>query len=390
MSAPLEGVRVLDLSRLLPGPYCTMVLADLGADVVKVEQPGTGDPVRVLHPSLFALVNRNKRGVCLDLGSAAGREALLALARDADVLVEGFRPGTMQRLGLDAATLEAVNPRLVRAGLPAYGESGPYRDRPGHDLNCMALAGALEQNGPRDGPPLPGAIPIADLAGGALTAALGIVAALLRAQRTGRGGAVSVSLLDGTLGLQVASLATLHGLGRLRPRGEDTLTGGLPVYQCYACADERYVAIATLERRFWRAFCEAVERPDLLELVPDPLAPGAAAPQLHAALAALFATRARDDWARLFDEHGLCATPVLTLEEALEHPQVAARGMTVDVDGQLQIACPVRMDGFDFSVGRPAPALGEHQLEVLVSCGYEEETARALAGGSRQGDGESA
>lgn len=385
MSAPLEGVRVLDLSRLLPGPFCTMVLADLGADVVKVEQPGTGDPVRALHPSLFALVNRNKRGVCLDLGSSAGRGALLALARDADVLVEGFRPGTMRRLGLDADTLEAVNPRLVRASLPAWGASGPYRDRPGHDLNCMALAGALEQTGPRDGAPVPGAIPVADLAGGALTAAVGILAALLRAQRTGRGGAVSASLLDGTLGLQVTGLATLHALGRLPPRGEDTLTGGLPVYRCYACADGRHVAIATLERAFWRAFCEAVERPDLFELVPDPLAPGAAARQLHAALAALLATRARDDWARLFDEHGLCATPVLTLEEALEHPQVAARGMTVEVDGRLQIACPLAIDGFEFRVRRPAPQLGEHQLEVLAGCGYAEETARALAAGNGQG-----
>lgn len=373
MTAPLDGVRVLDLTTLLPGPWCTMTLADLGADVVKIERPGGGDPVRTLHPPLFDLVNRNKRGICLDLASTDGRRALLALARDADVLVDGFRPGTLERLGLDGPVLEGVNPRLVRASLTGYGIDGPDRDRPGHDLNYLALAGALEPAAGDSDPPSPPRIPLGDLAGGALTAAVGILAALVRVQRTGRGGPLSVSLHEGTLALQTA------GLAALAPDGDDLLTGRLPTYACYACADGGHVALAALERPLWRDFCRAVGRAELAERVPDPVRPGASAEALRTALAELFATRSRDDWTALFDAHTLCATPVLTLEEALARPQVARHGMTVTAGGRLHLACPIRMAGFDFRVARTAPAPGQHQVEVLAESGHDAASARALA-----------
>ncbi|NIR32482.1 MAG: CoA transferase, partial [Gammaproteobacteria bacterium] len=260
---PLAGLRILDLTRLLPGPMCTLHLGDMGADVIKVEAPRGGDYARALGPSLFRLVNRNKRALKLDLSKPAGRDVFIELTHSADALVEAFRPGVMARLGLGYEALHALHPRLVYCSITGYGQRGPYRMRAGHDIDYCAYAGIVEQSGAGGGPPVLGNFQVADLAGGALSAAMGILAALLDVQRGGEGRHVDVSMTDCALAHAVVPLATWLEEGATRPRGADTLTGGLPCYGVYETGDGRYMALGALEHKFWRAFCEAVGRPDL-------------------------------------------------------------------------------------------------------------------------------
>lgn len=359
---PLAGLRVLDLTRLLPGPMCTLYLADLGADVLKIEDDQEGDYLRTLNPGLFAAINRNKRGMTLDLRQPGDRDRLLRLVENAEVLVESFRPGVMDRLGVGYELLRARNPRLVYCALTGYGRSGPYRDKAGHDINYRGYSGQLEQSGRPGGPPDVSNFQLADLGGGALTAAFGILAAVLRARSTGEGGYLDVAMLDGTLALQVAPLATYLQQGATRPRGEDMLSGLLPNYDVYPCADGRYLALGALEPKFWAGFCQAVGHPELAAL---PLL-GAEAAQTRQRLTELLRQKTRDEWAALLAAHDVCATPVLTLEEALANEQVLARDMVCQVDGQPQFACPIKLDGYHFEVTRPAPKPGEHTAEILA------------------------
>lgn len=373
--APLAGVRVLDLTRLLPGPMGTLHLADLGADVIKIEDTGAGDytaaPVR-------RLVNRNKRGIRLDLKQPEGVEALLRLCEDADVLVESFRPGVMERLGVGYAAAAARNPCLVYCSLSGYGQTGPGRDAPGHDLNYSGYAGVADQMGADADTPALSNVPVADLLGGSLTAVMGILAALFDAARSGRGRHVDIAMADGLLAHAVIPLATLNASGRTRPAGADKLTGALPCYAQYRTADGRFVAMAALERKFWDRFCEHVARPDWQPRhLPRDEAEAAA---LRAELAALFASRPLAHWADLFAADDCCVTPVLRLDETLAHPRFEARGMVLPLDerGARQTACPVRMSGFEFAVHRPAPQPGEHTDEVLAASGYGPAALAAL------------
>lgn len=360
---PLAGLRVLDLTRLLPGPVCTLYLADLGADVIKIEDDQGGDYTRTLNPELFAAVNRNKRGLTLDLRQAEDCERLKGLVADAEVLVESFRPGVMERLGVGYDVLKAVNPRLVYCAITGYGRTGPYKDKAGHDINYRGYTGHLEQGGRAGGPPDVSNFQLADIGGGALTAAFGILAAVLRARETGEGGYLDSAMLDGTLAMQVVPLGTMRQIGHTRPRGEDMLSGGLPNYDVYECADGRYLALGALEPKFWLGFCQAVERPDLARM---PLGTGEDAEPTREAVRELIRSKTRDEWAELLAGHDVCASPVLTLEEALENEQVNARGMVCQVDGKPQFACPVKLDDFEFEVARPAPEPGEHTDEILA------------------------
>lgn len=378
--APLSGVRVLDLTRLVPGPVCTQHLADLGADVIKIEDTDAGDAV---PPKLRALVNRNKRGIRLDLKQSAGANALLRLVHDADVLVEGFRPGVMQRLGLGYDTIAAINPRIVYCSITGYGHSGPDRDRPGHDINYCAEAGVSDQIGSTLGPALSN-VPVADLMGGALGAVMGILAALFDAARSGRGRHVDVAMADGALAHAVMPLAALATHGATRRAGADTLTGGLACYATYRTADERWLAVGALERKFWDALCDAIERPDLKPMHRCGDAQREA--ELRAELAALFATRPLAEWEARLRHAGCCASPVRTLEEALADPQFRARGMVVEsvhpaYGAVAQVALPVQMSGFSFALRRHAPQPGEHTVEVLGEAGFEAAEIDALLTG---------
>jgi crotonobetainyl-CoA:carnitine CoA-transferase CaiB-like acyl-CoA transferase len=369
---PLRGVRVLDLTRLLPGPVCTQHLADLGADVVKVEDTGAGD---YAPPALRALVNRNKRGLQIDLKQPGGAEAFLLLARDADVVVEGFRPGAMARLGLGYAEVAAVNPRIVYCSLTGYGQDGPYRDRPGHDLNYCGHAGVADQLGAGADRLALSNLPVADLLGGALTAAMGILAAVFDAARTGRGRHVDIAMADGALAHAVMPLATLAAHGRTRRAGTDTLTGGLACYALYRTADDRFLAVGALERKFWDALCDVIERADLK---PKHRSGDAAAEaRVRDELAAIFGARPLAHWEARFARADCCVSPVHTLEEALADPHFRARGMVLEgvhptLGALTQLASPVKMSRHRFALQRHAPRPGEHTVELLREAGCSE------------------
>ena len=368
MNPLLSGLRILDLSRLLPGPFCTLYLAQLGAEVIKVEEPNGGDYARSLSPELFQLINRGKKSVTLDLRKAEGAAAFRQLAAKADAVLESFRPGVMDKLGCGYEALKKVNPRIVFAALSGYGQTGPYRDRAGHDINYRGYAGELDQTGGAGASPSAGNFQVADLAGGALTCAVGLLAALLGARASGKGAFVDSSMLDGTLALQVAPLATLRTLGKGVRRGEDFLSGGLPNYGVYECADGRYVSVGALEPKFLTGLCAAVNRPDLAKLPP---APGKAGEPLRRELTALFKSKPRDEWIALAGDQDTCLGPVLSPEEALRNEQVLARKLVTSVGGKPAFASPLQfLDASPADTGAP-PKLGQHTAEVLTAAGAD-------------------
>jgi crotonobetainyl-CoA:carnitine CoA-transferase CaiB-like acyl-CoA transferase len=390
VSLPLEGVKVLDLSRLLPGGFCSLLLADFGAEVLKVEDTGMGDYVRWTPPfyegpddtarsAVFLALNRNKTSIRLNLKEEGGREVLLRLAREHDVLLESFRPGVLDRLGVGYEALRAVNPGLVYCAITGYGQDGPLRDRPGHDINYLGLVGLLGLTGEADGPPVQAAGQIADIGGGGLMAAFGILAALRERDRSGEGQVVDVSMADGSLAF-LAMVAARHlAEGRSPGRGELELSGGLVCYRPYACADG-WVTLGALEPKFWAAWCRGVGREDLVEQ--QFAGPGS---PTHADVAAIFAGRTRDEWTAFAGDHDCCLEPVLDLDEALDSELVRAREMVVGLD-QPGAEQPVRLLGAPVKLSRtpadtnrrPGPALGEHTHAVLRDAGYSDEAIAAL------------
>ncbi len=381
-ASALEGLRVLDLSRLLPGGYCSLLLADFGADVIKVEDTAAGDYVRWAPPSyggaqpsasgaLFLALNRGKRSIRIDLKTRRGKEVLIALAREADVLLESFRPGVLERLGVGYERLRAVNPRLVYCAITGYGQDGPLRGRSGHDLNYLALNGLLALSGESDGPPVQAAGQIADLGGGALMALVGILCALRERECSGEGQFVDSSMFDGSLSWLVLAAAQAFAAGRAPRRGELPLAGGVICYRPYRCADG-WVTLAALEPKFWSAFCSGVGREDLLERAFE--RPGS---EPHRALCELFLTRTREQWREFASAHDCCLEPMLELDEALASELVAARGMIAELE-QPGVGAPVKLLGTPVKLSRtpaqpgrkPGPALGEHTDEVLREAGF--------------------
>jgi len=393
MSLPLEGLKVLDLTRLLPGGFCSMLLADFGAEVVKVEDTGLGDYVRWAPPlyegvepsaasALFLSLNRGKRSIRIDLKSQAGKDVLLRLAQTADVLLEAFRPGVMDRLGVGYERLRAENPRLVYCAITGYGQDGPARDRSGHDLNYLGLNGILGLSGEVDGPPISSAAQIADLGGGAMMAAVGVLTALRERDRSGQGQLVDCSMFDGSMSFLAMLAAEMLAGGPVPRRGELRLAGGLVCYRAYACADG-YVTLGALEPKFWAEFCRGVSREDLANHAFDP--PGSEA---HRALCEIFAGRTREQWQAFAAEHDCCLEPVMGLDEALDSELVAAREMVIELD-QPGAENPVRLLGLPFKLSRtpgdparaPGPGLGEHTREVLSEAGYSSAEIDAMLDG---------
>ena len=390
MSLPLEGLRVLDLTRLLPGGFCSLLLADFGADVVKVEDTGMGDYIRWSPPyyegaelsarsALFLALNRGKRSIRIDLKQDRGKEVLLRLARGADVLLESFRPGVLDRLGVGYERLRNENPGLIYCAITGYGQDGPARDRSGHDMNYLGLNGLLGLTGEPEGPPVQPAGQIADIGGGALTAAVGVLIALRERERSGEGQIVDCSMFDGSLAWLALLAAEMLASGQAPVRGRTALAGGIVCYRPYSCADG-YVTLGALEPKFWAEFCRGVGREDLLEHAFDP--PGSEA---HRALCDVFASRTRDEWQAFASTHDCCLEPVLGLDQALSSELVAAREMVVELD-QPGAEVPVRLLGAPLKLSRtpaaptraPGPALGEHTDEVLATAGYGAQEISAL------------
>ena len=377
--APLAGIRVLDLTRLLPGPVATLHLADLGAEVIKIEDPQVGDYSRTMgsgdgngeDSAYFRMINRNKQGLRLDLKQPAGLEVFMRLAATADVVVESFRPGVVDKLGIGYAALAAVNPKIAYCSISGYGQNGPYRDHAGHDINYLGYTGVLEQTGSEGGEPAIPNFQIADLLGGALTAAMGVLAAVLEAQRTGRGRYIDVAMTDSVLAHTYFTTLRLNDAGQSASRGTDVLNGGLPCYATYRCADGRYMVVGALEGKFWKACCTTLERPAWIRRQWDT--------SLRVDMAALFATRARDDWATLFAAVDCCVTPILSPEEALVNEHVVARRMVLREDGLTQFAPPLKLSGYEFAVRQPAPKVGEHNVGILRAAGYSDDEIAALA-----------
>ncbi|MEO8744263.1 MAG: CaiB/BaiF CoA-transferase family protein [Candidatus Dormibacter sp.] len=369
---PLGGIRVLDLTRLLPGAFCTMLLADMGADVVKVEEPDGGDYMRWTPPLvdgqsvLFNSLNRNKRSLTLNLKTEAGRDLLLRLVEAADVLVEGNRPGVMQRLGLGWDILHEHSPRLVMCSITGYGQDGPFAARAGHDLNYMATSGALSLNGAAGGPPVPLSVQVADVGGGGVQAAVAILGALVGVHRGDKGRWLDVSMTDGAVSWLALALAARGG-GEEVGRGDQRLSGRHACYRVYACKGGGFYSVGALEPKFWAALCVAVGRPGLVGLQ---FAEGEEGAGVHHAMEEVFASRTRAEWERDLAALDACCEPVLELDEVGSHPQVAARGLISDRPTGVEVrpAVQVRSDWRR----RDPPRLGEHTAEILAEVGVDE------------------
>ncbi|MGI8460028.1 MAG: CaiB/BaiF CoA transferase family protein [Solirubrobacterales bacterium] len=399
MSSALADVRILDLTRLLPGGFCSQLLADLGADVVKVEDTGIGDYIRWAPPfygsdehaalgtrsSLYLSLNRNKRSIRLDLKSDEGREALLRLAEGFDVVLEGFRPGVLERLGVGHEVLRKRNPRLVICAITGYGQTGPNTARAGHDMNYLALTGMLGLTGEAEGRPIQAGGQIADLGGGGLMAAFGVLAALRERERSGEGQIVDVSMFDGALSW-LAMVAGAHLCdGEVPRRGAGQLTGLYVCYLPYEAADG-WVTCGALEPQFWARFCRAVDREELIEKQFERTGSDA-----WAEIAEVFRTRTRAEWKAFNDEHDAMIEPVLDLDEALDSDLVRAREMVISWEqpelGEVrQLGPPVKFSRTPGEVHRPAPAFGEHTAELLAEAGYtKEEISSLLESGAAAG-----
>lgn len=372
----LEGLKVLDLTRLLPGPYATMYLADFGADVIKIEQPGEGDYARTFQPQKnnisyrFLMVNRNKKSITLNLKEKEGKEIFIDLAKDADVVIESFRPGVMDRLGLGYKSLSEINPKLVFCSLSGFGQTGPHAMDAGHDLNYISLAGILSLTGKRgDSPVIPG-IQVADLTGG-LMAVIGILVAIQGRNVTGKGQYVDVSLFGAALATLPADASIYFGSGKVPKRGESRLTGGWPNYNIYRTRDNRYLACGALEKKFWKNLCKVLGREDLIDTVDDPNNWD----DLSMFLEETFASKTLAEWEAQLQDKDTCVTTVKNLDEVFSDKHVLENDLAVEIDDKKfgkhwQLGIPFKLSETPGIYRTPAPDLGEHTESILLELGY--------------------
>ena len=384
MTLPLQGVRVLDLSRLLPGPYCSQMLADFGADVVKLEDVERGDYLRDFPPCgerwsvLYDSVNRNKRSITIDLKQEAGKAVFRDLVRQYDVLIEGFRPGVMDKLGLGYESLHEINPRLIYCAITGYGQDGPYKFQGGHDINYLSFAGITGLFGEQDGNPAMGDIQIADIGGGALMAVIGILLALQARSVTGRGQFCDISMLDGVVSWLPFILAKF-GAGEKPVRGTGLLGGSYACYQIYPTADGRYLSLGALEEKFWVGFCRLIGREEYIDRQMDL----AAQPEMIRSLQEMFRQKSQIDWLDFFAGQDLCLSPVNELAQVLEDPQIRHRRMIVPMAEEtstlLLTGIPIKLSDTPGQIQTGSPAQGEHTRQILAEAGYSDAALARLA-----------
>ena len=376
----LKSLKMLDLSRLLPGPYCSLLLADLGMEVLKIEDPEMGDYMRVMGPAqkkesaYFHALNRNKKSMLLNLKTKEGKEIFYKLIDTYDILLEGFRPGVMDKLGIGYQELKRRNPRIIFCSLSGYGQDGPYKERSGHDINYIGLGGILELTGPREGDPIIPGTQIADIGGGGMMAAIAILAAIVHREKTGEGQYLDVAMHDG-----VISWLSIHAgkylLDKELPkRGEMHLSGRYACYQVYSTKDGRHMSLGALEPKFWMNFCEAIGRKDLIY---KQFIEGEERLQVIKEIQDLFKTKPQKEWVDFFKNVDACCEPILTLEEVFQHPHVLHRKMLMEyehpVEGKIrQVGNPIKSSQYPFEIRSPSPSWGEHTMEVLKEIGFSE------------------
>jgi crotonobetainyl-CoA:carnitine CoA-transferase CaiB-like acyl-CoA transferase len=393
MKQALEGIRVLDLSRLLPGPYCTMMLGDLGAEVIKIEEVTSGDPTRHSPPKVgsqgaaFRQVNRNKKSIAIDLKNPQGRDIFLKLCESADIVMEQFRPGVVDRLGIGYQTVSEINPRIVYCALTGFGQDGPHRDRSGHDLNYLALSGVLGLTTDDNRKPAMSGIQVADLAGG-MVAGFAMLAALLAREKTGRGQYVDVSMFD--VMISMLPIAASHQfVGKRYEVGDRfVLSGAYPFYSVYETSDGKWMTLGALEPKFWANFCTAVGRTDLIA---GQFSEGDERAALFEEVTEIFKAKTREEWVELMRAADCCCEPVLSLGEAFDHQQAKARQMVLDVqtatDGVIkQLGFAYKMSDTPPRINTLSPELGEDTKDLLAEIGItEDEQSRLINEGIVRG-----
>jgi len=387
---PLDGITVLDLTRLLPGAVATMMLGDFGAGVIKIEEPGVGDPARQSRAGIqkkegqpgayFLATNRNKRSITINLKHERGREIFLKLVEKADVVVEGFRPGVMDRLGVGYETLKQINPQLIYCAITGYGQDGPYRLKAGHDANYLSVAGLLSVNGPKGGPPVLSGVQLADLAGGSLHAVVGVLLALQARARTGEGQFVDVSMMDGSLALMFVPFASYLANGAQPERGNEGLSGRYACYQIYETKDGRHLSLGALEPKFWESACRVLGREDFIEKCFS----NSAQEEMIAAFREIFKTRTASEWLAAFETVDTCIALINDIAEMIDDPQVRHRRLIAEVEhpeaGKIkQIAPTVKLSATPGAIQSPPPLLGAHTREILKSVDYTDEMIESLA-----------
>jgi crotonobetainyl-CoA:carnitine CoA-transferase CaiB-like acyl-CoA transferase len=377
----LQKLKMLDLSRLLPGPYCSLLLADLGMEVLKIEDPEQGDYTRMIGPirkkdsAIFLALNRNKKSMKLNLKIREGKEILYKLIQSYDILLESFRPGVMDRLGIGYQELKKRNPRVILCSLSGYGQDGPYQERSGHDINYIGLGGVLEITGAKNGDPVLPGVQIADIGGGGMMAAIAILAAAIHREKTGEGQFLDISMMD-----SVVSWLSIHAGkyfmdGELLKRGDMPLTGRYACYQVYPTKDGRHMSLGALEPKFWKNFCEAVGRRDLMD---KQFIEGEERLRVIEEIQDLFETKTQEEWVDFFKKVDACCEPILTFEEVFQHPQVLHRRMVMEVEHPVegnirQLGNPIKSSQFPFEIRTPSPGWGEHTVEVMKAIGFSEE-----------------
>ncbi len=387
MVMALDGVKVLDLSRLAPGPHCSMLLADFGADVTLVEAvPGSSAKLGgsrevsagAQRAAAYNALGRGKKSIALNLKEEAAREIFYEMVKSADVVIEGFRPGVVKRLGVDYETLARINPRIICCSVSGFGQTGPYSNLVGHDINYIAVGGALGVTGrPGQAPAIPINI-IADFAGGGLTAAFAICVALLAREKTGRGQNVDVGMSDGVMSLMTMAFATYFSAGLAIRPGEFLLNGSVPWYNTYKTKDGRWFSIGSIEPHFYEALVNVMGLEEYLGRQHD----ASAYPEMFEKYAAVFATKTADEWMELMSQYDICAAPVLEMENVVTNPHNLARNMVIEVDSPVgkvkQVGIAPKLSDTPGQVRATAPVIGQHTDEVLAGLGYDAAKIAAL------------
>lgn len=376
--SPLEGMKVLDLTRLIPGGFATLILADLGAEVLKIEDTNSGDYARWIEPDIggfgcyFAALNRNKKSIRLNLKTEQGKEIFKKLIKNGyDIVVESFRPGVMDRLGIGYSVLKEINPGVIYCAITGYGQTGPKRERALHDLNCMSVSGLLGITG-EDLPPIPG---IADAAS-SLFSVIAILGAFISREKDGKGRFIDVSMTESVISFFSFHLVKYMVDGKLPEVGNTDFTGKFPCYGIYKTKDERYVSVAILEEKFWRNFCLSVGREDLIEKQYD------SSRETKDEVARIFQLKTRSEWEQIAEEFDFCLEPVLNFREVLNHPQLRYRNLFFEInygDKKIpQVRLPFIMSELGRVPANPPPLWGENTEEVLISLGYSREEIESL------------